>query len=95
MSSKSTVVVVSSHGQATIPKRFREKLGIDAPGKVRFRETEDGRVVVERVPAPEEMRGFAKRRGEPSTDESATELLRKKREQEWRKRDEQFEGDEE
>jgi AbrB family looped-hinge helix DNA binding protein len=95
MSSKPTIVSVSKHGQATIPKHFREKLGIDAPGKVRFRETEDGEIVVERVAEPAEMRGFARRRGEPTTDESATELLREKRAQERRERDEQFEAGEE
>ena len=59
--SETEVVAVTKHGQATIPKRFREKLGIDAPGKVLFRETEDGEVIVERVRSPSEMRGFAAR----------------------------------
>jgi looped-hinge helix DNA binding domain, AbrB family len=36
--SEKEVVTVTKHGQATIPKRFREKLGIDTPGKVVFRE---------------------------------------------------------
>jgi len=30
------VVSVSSRGQATIPKEFREELGIDTPGRVKF-----------------------------------------------------------
>lgn len=75
----SEVVAVTKHGQATIPKRFREKLGVEAPGKVLFRETETGEVVVERVPSPREMRGFAAR-SEATTDEPASAILREKRE---------------
>lgn len=84
--SETKVVAVSKHGQATIPKRFREKLGIDAPGKVLFRETDDGEIVVEEVPSASEMRGFAAR-NEATTDEQATELLRAKREQDREQRD--------
>lgn len=87
--SEKEVVAVTKHGQATIPKRFRQKLGIDAPGKVLFRETEDG-IVVERVPSPSEMRGFAKAHGEATTDEPASQLLREKREQDKRDRDAKF-----
>jgi AbrB family looped-hinge helix DNA binding protein len=72
--SDSTVVSVSRHGQATIPKRFRERLGIEAPGKVAFRAMDDGTVVVESVPSPDEMRGFAADR-EATTDSPATEIL--------------------
>ena len=77
--SDSEVVAVTKHGQATIPKRFREKLGISAPGTVSFRETEDGAVVVERVASPAEMRGFAARRGSATTEEAASTLLREQR----------------
>ena len=80
---------MTKHGQATIPKRFREKLGIDAPGKVVFRETADGEVVVEHVRSPSEMRGFAAR-SEPTTDKPATDLLREKREQDREERDARF-----
>lgn len=73
------VVKVSTHGQATIPKVFREKLGIEAPGRVRFVENEAGEIVVERVPTAEEMRGFAAREGEPEEERPATEILREKR----------------
>jgi AbrB family looped-hinge helix DNA binding protein len=76
---RSETVSVSSSGQATIPKRFRDKLGIDAPGQVVFRETEDGEIVVKRVPSAEEMRGITSRSGEASTDKTASELLREKR----------------
>ena len=79
--SEPEVVTVTKHGQATIPKKFREKLGIDAPGKVQFRETESGEVVVDRVRSPSEMRGFAAR-PEERTDRPATDLLREKRAQE-------------
>lgn len=77
--SKHAIVSVSKHGQATIPKRFRERLGIDAPGKVVFRETESGAVVVEGVSSASDMQGFAARRGTASTDVPATELLRAER----------------
>ena len=76
---RSETVSVSSSGQATIPKRFREQLGIEAPGQVMFRETDDGEVVVKRVPSADEMCGFASRSGEASTDKAASELLREKR----------------
>ncbi|PSP32121.1 AbrB/MazE/SpoVT family DNA-binding domain-containing protein, partial [Halobacteriales archaeon QH_10_67_22] len=35
-----TTVTVTSKGQATIPKEFRDKLHIDTPGRVRFVENE-------------------------------------------------------
>ena len=85
-SEEGEVVAVTKNGQATIPKRFREKLGIEPPEKVVFRETETGDVVVERVPSPDEMRGFAAEK-EPETDRRATEILREKREEDKRKRD--------
>lgn len=80
------IVSVTKYGQATIPKWFREKLGIDAPGRVAFRETQAGKVVVERVPSPGEMRGFATERASASTDEPATVLLIEDREREKRER---------
>lgn len=75
-------VSVSPNGQATIPKAFREKLGIEAPGRVCFRETEDGEIVLERVPTVDEMKGFAAREGEATTDRAASELLHEAREAE-------------
>lgn len=68
-------VVVAEDGQTHIPERIREKLGIEIPARILFRETESGDVVVEAVPSAEEMRGFAAESG-LSTDKSATELLR-------------------
>ena len=91
--SEKEIVAVTKHGQATIPKRFREKLGIEAPGKVLFRETEGGEVIVEHVRSPSEMRGFAAR-SEASTDRPATEILREKREQDREERDAQFPSEE-
>lgn len=88
--SEKEVVSVSKHGQATIPKRFRKKLGISAPGRVKFREREDGSIVVEPVPTPEEMRGFLKRHGDVSMDKPATQLLREDRDQDKRKREKRF-----
>ncbi|QZA89104.1 AbrB/MazE/SpoVT family DNA-binding domain-containing protein [Salinarchaeum sp. IM2453] len=87
--SEKEIVAVTKHGQATIPKRFREKLGIEAPGKVLFRETEDGEILVEQIRSPSEMRGFAAR-SEASTDKPASEILREKREQDREARDAQF-----
>jgi len=84
--SEKEVVAVTKHGQATIPKRFREKLGIEAPGKVLFRETEEGEVIVEQIRSPSEMRGFAARH-EATTDRAATEILQEKREQDRNQRD--------
>lgn len=72
------VVSVSARGQATIPKEFREKLGVDAPGRVKFVETEGGAIVVQPITSVTDLRGVLA--GE--TDESgrtATELLRTER----------------
>lgn len=80
------VVKVSTHGQATIPKPFREKLGIEAPGRVRFVENEAGQIIIERVPTAEEMRGFAARAGDADDDRPATEILREKRVQDKERR---------
>jgi antitoxin PrlF len=84
--SDTEIVAVTKHGQATIPKKFREQLGIEAPGKVRFRETPSGEVVVEQVRSPREMRGFASR-SQSGTERPATEILREKREQDRAERD--------
>ena len=44
------MVSVSSRGQATIPKQFREELGIDTPGRMKFvRTDEQGRSATERL----------------------------------------------
>ena len=72
------VVSVSSRGQATIPKEFREELGIDTPGRVKFVRTGEGEIVVRPIHSVTDLRGIL----EGKTDElgrSATERLRKER----------------
>jgi AbrB family looped-hinge helix DNA binding protein len=51
------VVSVSSRGQATIPKEFREALGIDTPGRVKFVRTEEGEIVVRSIDSVKDLRG--------------------------------------
>ena len=72
------VVSVSSRGQATIPKKFREELGIDTPGRVKFIRTEEGDIVVRPIHSVTDLRGVL----EGKTDEqgrSATERLQEER----------------
>jgi len=52
------VVSVSSRGQATIPKQFREQLGIDTPGRVKFIQTEAGEIVVRPIQSLTDLRGI-------------------------------------
>ncbi|RXK49498.1 AbrB/MazE/SpoVT family DNA-binding domain-containing protein [Halorientalis pallida] len=73
-------VTVTSKGQATIPKEFREKLQIDTPGRVRFVENEDGEVVIRPVQRPAEIRGELV--SEAADDRAATDLLRAERDEE-------------
>ena len=51
------VVRVSQKGQATIPKGLREKFGIETPGEV-FVYEEQGRIIIEPVPSPDELHGI-------------------------------------
>jgi AbrB family looped-hinge helix DNA binding protein len=70
---------VSSRGQATIPKEFREELGIDTPGRVKFVRTEAGEIVVRPIRSATDLRGVLR----DATDErgrSAVERLRDERE---------------
>ncbi|CAM2996516.1 AbrB/MazE/SpoVT family DNA-binding domain-containing protein [Halobacterium salinarum] len=72
------VVSVSSRGQATIPKEFREELGIDTPGRVKFIQTDEGEIVVRPIHSVTDLRGVL----DGKTDEqgrSATERLREER----------------
>lgn len=71
--SNGKVVSVTSKGQATIPKEFRDRLGITTPGRVKFSE-QDGRVVVEGVKSIREFRGII-----DTEEESPTETLRRER----------------
>ncbi|SDJ67882.1 AbrB/MazE/SpoVT family DNA-binding domain-containing protein [Natronorubrum texcoconense] len=71
------VVSVTEKGQATIPKRLREKHGIPAPGRVKFVENENGEIVVRAVGSMREFRGL-ERDGEE--ERPATAVLRDERE---------------
>jgi AbrB family looped-hinge helix DNA binding protein len=72
------VVSVSERGQATIPKEFREELGIEAPGRVKFVRTDEGEVVVRPIRSVTDLRGVLA--GETDEDgRSATERLRAER----------------
>ena len=51
------VVRVSQKGQATIPKGLREKFGIETPSEV-FVYEEQGRIIIEPVPSPDELHGI-------------------------------------
>lgn len=73
------VVSVSSRGQATIPKEFREELGIDTPGRVKFVRTDEGEIVVRPIRSATDLRGILA----DETDDrgrSATERLEADRE---------------
>jgi bifunctional DNA-binding transcriptional regulator/antitoxin component of YhaV-PrlF toxin-antitoxin module len=69
------VVRVTEKGQATIPSRFRALFGISAPGLVSFRVVR-GKLVVEPLPTPREMKGFMKA---DFGQESGVAVLRKER----------------
>jgi bifunctional DNA-binding transcriptional regulator/antitoxin component of YhaV-PrlF toxin-antitoxin module len=74
-----TVTLVSSRGETTIPEEFREELGIDVPGHVKFVRTDTGDIVVQPVQSVKDLRGILA----DETDgegRSATELLREERE---------------
>jgi len=74
------VVSVSARGQATIPKEFREELGIDTPGRVKFIRTDEGKIVVRPIHSVTDLRGVLAGK----TDEqgrSATERLQEERAQ--------------
>jgi AbrB family looped-hinge helix DNA binding protein len=75
------IVSVTEEGQATIPKKLRERRGISAPGLVKFVETEEGEIVVRPI-AVSDLRG-ALRDPECTGEEqrSATELLHESRKQ--------------
>jgi AbrB family looped-hinge helix DNA binding protein len=69
-----TIVSLSRKGQATIPKKLREKHGIEPGGKVRIRENNEGEIVIEPVPTLREFRGAA------TSDSSGTTILADERE---------------
>jgi AbrB family looped-hinge helix DNA binding protein len=85
-----TTVTVTSKGQATIPKEFRDKLHIDTPGRVRFIENEQGEVVVRPVKRPAELRGALASEDADDHETSATEQLRDERERDKKTIDERY-----
>lgn len=86
-----TTVTVTSKGQATIPKEFRDELNIDTPGRVRFVENENGEIVIRPVKRPSELRGaLASDEEEREREMSATERLRDEREQDKKNTDEKY-----
>jgi len=72
------VVSVSSRGQATIPKEFREELGIETPGRVKFVRTETGDIVVRPIHSVTDLRGVLAGKTDDQ-GRSATERLRAER----------------
>ena len=74
------VVSVTEKGQATIPKKFRDKLRIGAPGHVRFRMTTEDILVVEPAEHPTQFRGAL-----PNDHVAPTTLLRSERRQDYLK----------
>jgi AbrB family looped-hinge helix DNA binding protein len=83
-----TTVTVTSKGQATIPKQFRDKLRIGTPGRVRFVENEEGEVVIRPVKRPSEIRGALAPTEAEEGEQTASELLREERERDKQKLDE-------
>jgi AbrB family looped-hinge helix DNA binding protein len=69
------VVSVSKRGQATIPKEFREELGIDTPGRVKFVRTEAGDIVVRPITSLTDLRGILTDQTD-AEGRTATERLR-------------------
>lgn len=83
-SEQQRVVNVSKRGQATIPKEFRDELGIEAPGRVKFVRTEDGDIVVKPIQSLTDLRGILS--GKTDEDEkTATKILRDDRERDKQK----------
>ncbi|RQG86653.1 AbrB/MazE/SpoVT family DNA-binding domain-containing protein [Natrarchaeobius halalkaliphilus] len=82
------IVSVTEKGQATIPKRLREKHGIPAPGRVKFVENDDEEIVVRPVGSMREFRGLER---ESDDERPATAILREEREREKQRADETVE----
>lgn len=74
------VVSVSARGQATIPKEFREELGIDTPGRVKFVHTDEGDIVVRPIHSVTDLRGVLKTKTDKE-GRSAIERLQDERRQ--------------
>lgn len=88
------VVQVSQKGQATIPKRLREKFGIETPGEV-FVYEDDGRIVIEAVPSADQLHGIHAGDHEPGDILSATREARAADHERERDRAERLDPDDE
>lgn len=73
--SNEIITSITSGGQATIPKRIRDALGLESPGKVLFKVTDDG-VLIERPKSTDEVMG----KYAPDEGGSLTEQLKEDRE---------------
>ncbi|QCC46226.1 AbrB/MazE/SpoVT family DNA-binding domain-containing protein [Halobellus limi] len=72
---------VTSKGQVTIPKRIREKLGLDAGTEVEFVLEEDGTIRVrQKEPAMDRLRAVKERLAERDVD---VERMRRESKAEW------------
>lgn len=78
-SASEKVVSVSARGQATIPKEFREELGIETPGRVKFVRTDEGEVVVRPIRSVTDLRGVLAGKTD-AAGRSAVERLHDERE---------------
>ena len=71
---------LTSKGQVTLPKKFRDYLGVEPGGKVDFVLGPDGEVViranVEDRPRRRSKSRFARLRGTLKTDKSTDDLMR-------------------
>lgn len=89
---RESIISVSDDERLTVPKWVQEELGIDTPGKVQFRKTKSGEIVIENVSKAGPMRGYAKRHGTATTDKPATQLLQEDRERDKESLDTWFNG---
>ena len=80
-----TTVTITSKGQATIPKEFRDKLHIDMSGRVRFVENEDGEIMLRPVKRPSEIQAALATSEAEKGEQTATEMLREERERDKEK----------
>ncbi len=87
------VIHVSKKGQATIPKKLRDRFGIETPGKVLIHE-EEGKIVVEPLPSVEEMQGVHAGRYEKGEVLTHLQEMKEKDKELERERDEGRNGHE-
>ena len=72
---------VTSKGQVTIPKRIRDKLGLDAGTEVKFILEEDGTLQIQpKEPALEQLRAVKERLADHDVD---VEKMRQESKREW------------